>query len=197
MIVEAILIGIFIGLIRRGSVSRLKHFEINLSPLLIVSILSIVAIVVMNLGKLDMSSNIYTVFLLASYGLLIIVLFFNLDTRYMFLPLIGTVMNFIAICFNNFKIPVKSDIVLNIYGKDFYNLFISGNIKFLTPAEDATLNFFGKLISPENYYFYNVILSIGDILILFGIILIIQNVMTDRYIKASKKITISRKLYKK
>jgi len=197
MIVEAILIGIFIGLIRKGSISRLKHFDMNLSPLLMVSMLSIVTIVVMNLGKLDMNSNIYTGFLIGSYALIIIVLFFNLDTRYMFLPLVGSIMNFICLCFNNFKIPVRSDIILNMYGKDFYNLFEAGNIKFITAAEGATMNFFGKLISPEKYYFYNVVLSVGDILILIGLILIIQNVMTDRYIKASKKITISRKLYKK
>lgn len=197
MIVEAILIGIFIGIIRKGSVSRLKHLEINLAPMLILSMLSILTIVIMNLGKLEMSSSIYTACLIAAYAMIIIVLFFNLDTKYMFLPLTGTVMNFICLCFNSFKIPVRSDIVMNMYGNDFYQMFTSGNIKFLTPAEDAAMNFLGKLITPDKYYFYNVVLSIGDILILLGIVLIIQSVMTDRHLKASKKITISRKLYKK
>lgn len=196
MIIEAILIGIFIGWIRRGSIFRIKQLEINLSPLLIISMLSIIAIVIMDLGKLNMNFMIYDVCLILSYSLIIIVLFFNLDVKYMFLPLIGMIMNFLCVCFNGFKIPVRSDIVLNLYGQDMYDLFMAGNIKFITQAEGAVLNFFGKLITPGKYYFYNVILSVGDIIILLGIILIVQNVMVDRNLKVSHKITLSRNLYK-
>lgn len=197
MIIEAIIIGIIIGTIRKGKLSRLEYLKINLSPLIILSLISYVSIIVMNLGSLDFNSSLYNVFLVLTYALIIIVLTFNLDKKFMFLPLIGVMMNFICMCVNSFKIPVKSDIILSLYGEETSNLLLANKIKFFIPAEGANLNALGKLFSISDYYLYNVILSIGDIIIFVGIILIIQELMTDKYLKTRDSITLSKSLYKK
>lgn len=197
MIFEAIVIGIIIGTIRKGKLSRLEYLRINFSPLIILALISYVSIIVMNLGSLDFNSNLYNVFLVLTYSLIIIVLTFNLDKKFVFLPLIGVMMNFICMCVNSFKIPVKSDIILSLYGEEMNSLLLANNIKFFIPAENANLNALGKLFSIGDYYLYDVILSIGDIIIFVGIILIIQELMTDKYLKTRDSITLSKSLYKK
>lgn len=197
MIIEAIIIGIIIGLIRKGKISRLEYVKINLSPFILLALISYIAIIVVNLGLLPIESNLYYVFLVSTYALIIIVLAFNLDKKFMFLPLIGVMMNFICMCVNSFKIPIKSDIVLQLYGTDMSNYLLNNKIKFFIPAENATLNGLGKLFTFGNYYFYNVILSIGDILIAIGIVLVIQALMTDKYLKTKDSITLSKSLFKK
>ena len=196
MIIEAIIIGIIIGTIRKGKLSRLEYLKINLSPLIILSLISYVSIIVMNLGSLDFNSSLYNVFLILTYALIIIVLTFNLDKKFMFLPLIGVMMNFVCMCVNSFKIPVKSDIILSLYGEEMNNLLLANKIKYFIPAEGASLNALGKLFSISDYYFYDVILSIGDIIIVVGIVLIIQALMTDKYLKTRDSITLSKSLYR-
>ncbi len=197
MIIEAIIIGIIIGTIRKGKLSRLEYLKVNLSPLIILALISFLSIIVMNLGLLDFNSSLYNVFLILTYALIIIVLTFNLDKKFMFLPLIGVMMNFICMCVNSFKIPVKSDIILSLYGEEMHSLLVANKVKFFMPAENANLSALGKLFSLNQYYIYDVILSIGDIIIFVGIILVIQELMTDKYLKTRDSITLSKSLYKK
>ena len=197
MIIEAVIIGIIIGSIRKGKLLRLEYLRINLSPLIILALISYLSIIVMNLGLLDFNSNLYSVFLILTYAFVIIVLAFNLDKKFMFLPLIGVMMNFVCICVNKFKIPVKSDIIAKLYGEEMHGFLIADKIKFFMPAEKANLSVFGKLFSLGDYYFYDVILSIGDIIIFVGIVLVIQQLMTDKYLKTKDSITLSKSLYKR
>lgn len=197
MIIEAIIIGLFIGVVRRGKLSRLGYLKINLSALVILALVSFISIIVMNIGLLDFNSNLYNIFLVITYSLIIIVLAFNLDKRYMFMPLIGVMMNFICLCLNNFRTPVKSDIITHLYGTEMATLLSSNKVKFFIPAEGAKLNALGKIFYIGDYYFYDIILSIGDIIIFFGIILLIQHLMTDKYLKTRDSITLSRSLFKK
>jgi hypothetical protein len=196
MIVEAIIIGLIIGVIRKGKLSRLGYLKINLSALIIFALVSFISIIVMNLGLLDINSNLYNVFLVITYSLIIIVLAFNLDKRYMFMPLIGAMMNFVCLCMNNFKTPIKSDIILKAYGAEMSNLLLSNKVKFFIPAEGAKLSALGKLFYIGDYYFYDIILSIGDIIIFFGIILLIQHLMTDKYLTTRDSITLPKSLFK-
>lgn len=196
MIVEAIVLGIIIGLIRKGKFVRLEYLKIHLSPLIFIAMFSFIGIIVMNLGLLNFNSDLYTVFLVLTYVLIIIVLAFNLDKRFMFLPFIGTILNFICMCLNHFKIPVKSTVINTIYGNEMYKFLLDGKVKFFVPAEEASLKMLGKIFYLGDYYIYDVILSIGDILIAVGIVLVIQALMTDKFLKTRDSITLSKSLYK-
>ena len=61
----------------------------------------------------------------------------------------------------------------------------------------AKLSILGKIFYLGDYYLYDVILSIGDIIIALGIVLLIQHLMTDKYLKTRDTITLSRSLFKK
>lgn len=197
MIIEAIIIGLIIGAIRKGKLSRIGYLKINLSALLVLALVSFVSIIIMNIGLMEFNSGLYSIFLVITYSLIIIVLTFNLDKRYMFMPLIGVMMNFICLCLNNFKTPVKSNIITNVYGIEMAELLASDKVKFFIPAENAKLSVLGKIFYIGDYYFYDIIFSIGDIIIFLGIILLIQHLMTDKYLKTRDSITLSRSLFKK
>ncbi|QSX05062.1 DUF5317 family protein [Sedimentibacter sp. zth1] len=196
MIIEAIIIGILIGFIRKGKFSRLEYLKIHLSPLIIVALFSYIAIIVMNLGLLNFNSRLYTIFLVTTYALIIIVLVFNLDKKFMFIPLIGVMLNFVCMCVNSFKIPIKSTIIQSVYGSEMSNLLLNGKVKFFIQAEGASLKGLGKIFYLGNYYFYDVMLSIGDIFIAFGIMFVVQSLMTDKFLKTRDSITLSKSLYK-
>lgn len=197
MILEAIIIGIIIGYLKKGKLSRLKYLEIHLKPLLILSAISLLVIIVMNLGLFDFDSRIFTILFVLTYALTIIVIVFNLDKKYMFMPLIGGMSNFICLCVNHFKFPVKSSHIILAYGEEFNNLLLNNKIKFYIADDNALFKMLGKIFYLGDYYFYDVILSIGDIIIAIGIILIIQALMTDKSLKSNSTIILSKSLFKK
>ncbi len=196
MIIEGIILGIIVGLIRRGKISRIEHVKINLSPLIFLSLLAHLAIVVLNLGLLSVDSIIYSILLIAANAFVFILLAFNLDKRFMFMPLVGLMMNFICMAVNNFKIPIRSDLVSAHYGDELSTLLIDGSVKFFIPSQDAILGFLGKIYNTGQYYFYDIIFSLGDVVVFIGLVLIIQDLMTDKFIKTRDSLTISKNLYK-
>lgn len=195
MFIEAIIIGIVIGLFRNGKLYRLSYMDFNLSILPYIAAVFYIGIIIMNLGLLDLSSSLYSISLLASYILIGLFIIANISKKYMFIPLIGFCLNFICFIVNGLKFPISSDATLLVYGSEIHNLLVSGKIKYFIPAENATLSFLGNII-PINKLFSMTILSIGDIIIAFGIMIIVQLTISDKRIKSKNKITFSKDIFK-
>lgn len=192
MFIEAVILGIIIGLVRHGKVSRLSYMNFNMAPLIYIAAVLYICIVIMNLGLLDYSSFLYTAFLLISYILVSIFLILNIDIKFMFVPLIGLFFNLLCFIVNGLKFPLSSDAVSKLYGTEMYDLLINGKIKFYIPDEDAILSFLGNVIYINKYK----IISVGDIIISIGIVLIIQAIISDKYMRNKSKITFSKKIFK-
>lgn len=191
MFLVAIFIGILIGLFRKGRFSRFEYAKFNLTSLLYVAVILYIAIIIMNLGLFDYNSSLYSIFLLVTYLFVAAFLATNLSTSFMFVPLIGIILNLIAFISNSFKFPISDESAKFIYGEELHNLLINDQILFFTPAKDATLGFLGNIINIGNFF----IVSIGDIILYIGIILIIQSIMTDKYIQSRSKITFSKDMF--
>jgi len=192
MFIEAVILGIIIGLIRHGKVSRLSYMNFNMSFLIYISATLYISIIVMNLGLLDYSSFLYTAFLIISYILIGIFLIFNIEIKFMFVPLIGLFTNLLCFIVNGFKFPLSSFAVSELYGTEMYDLLINGKIKFYIPADNAVLSFLGNVIYINKYK----VISIGDIIISIGIVLVIQSIVSDKYMRNKSKITFSKKMFK-
>lgn len=192
MFIVAVILGIFIGLVRHGKVSRLSYMDFNISPLIYIATVLYICIVIMNLGLLDYSSFLYTIFLMASYILIGIFLIINIDIKFMFVPLIGLFSNLLCFIVNGFKFPLSAEAVSKLYGTEMYNLLISGKIKFYIPAENAILSFLGNVIYINKYK----IISVGDLIISIGIVLVIQSIVSDKYMRNKNKITFSKNIFK-
>lgn len=192
MYIEALILGIIVGLVRRGKISRLAYAQFNFKPLIYISALLYLSIIIMNLGLFDYNSKLYTGFLISSYILIGIFLLTNINKKFIFIPLIGLCTNLITFVANSFKFPLSSEAVAKIYGSEMLELLHTGKMIFFMPAENSNLRYLGNIFSVGNFF----ILSIGDILVALGVILIVQNIMSDKYIKNRNKITFSRNIFR-
>lgn len=195
MFIEAIIIGIIIGLFRKGKINRLSLIDFNMPALAYLSVFFYISIIVMNLGLLDLDSLLYSIFLLASYMLIGSFIIANIYKKYMFIPLIGFLLNFISFIFNGFKFPISSESTLLVYGSEIYNLLVNNKIKYFIAAENSKLSFLG-INYTINKLFSTTILSIGDIIISIGIMMIVQSIISDKRIKSKNRITLSKDLFK-
>jgi len=192
MFFEALILGIIIGYIRKGIISRLAYVHFSGRPLIYVSALLYFGIIVMNLGLYDYNSFLYAGFLLVSLILTLLFLIANISMKFMFLPLIGLCSNLLVFLFNGFKFPLESEAVAKIYGTEIYELLNSGKILFFTPSENAALSFLGNVIPVGNLF----IVSIGDIIAAIGIILVVQAIISDKFIQNRNRITFSKNIFR-
>jgi len=191
MFFEALVLGIIIGYVRKGKISRLAYVNFNYKPLIYISAILYLGIIIMNLGLYDYDSFVYTVFLIGSMLFSGLFLIANLSVKYMFIPLSGLSLNIFSFLVNGFKFPLSPEAARQIYGGEMVELLENGKILFYTSSETATMSFLGNIIPIGNWF----VVSIGDIIVALGVILVVQGIVSDRYIQR-KKITFSKNIFK-
>lgn len=192
MFLEALILGIVIGLIRRGKISRLAYVHFSGRPLIYISALLYLAIIIMNLGLFDYNSSLYSVFLILSYLFSALFLIANINMKFMLVPLLGLVLNLLAFLANGFQFPLSAEAVARLYGTEMHELLINGKILFFTPAENASLSFLGNIITIGNW----IIVSAGDIISAIGVILVVQAIISDKFIQNRNRITFSKDIFR-
>lgn len=96
MFLEALILGILVGYIRRGKISRLSYVNFSFKPLIYISALLYLGIIIVNLGLYDYESFLYSAFLIGSMILTGLFLIANLSIKYMFIPLVGLGLNLLS-----------------------------------------------------------------------------------------------------
>lgn len=192
MFFEAMILGTVIGLIRRGRISRLTYVHFSGRPLIFISAFLYLGIIIMNLGLYDYSSFLYSGFLLASFVLTLIFLILNISMKFMFIPLGGLCLNLLVFLANGLKFPLEAEAAARIYGAEIYDLLNSGKILFFVSAENARLSFLGNVIPIGNLF----MASIGDIIAAIGITLVVQAIVSDKFIQNRSKITFSKNIFR-
>lgn len=192
MFLEALILGIIVGIIRRGKISRLAYIRFNARPLIYISALLYLAIVIMNLGLFNYSSSLYSIFLLLSYIFTLLFIIANISMKFMVVPLIGLVLNLLVFLANNFKFPLSSEAAIKLYGTEMNELLNSGKILFFTPAEGASLSFLGNIITIGNW----ITVSVGDIISAIGVIMVVQAIISDKFIQNRSRITFSKDIFR-
>ncbi|HPB79516.1 MAG TPA: DUF5317 family protein [Sedimentibacter sp.] len=192
MFFEALILGIAIGYIRRGKLSRLSYVNFSFRFLIYISALLYLGIIVINLGLYDYESFLYSTFLIGSIVLTGLFLIANISIKYMFIPLIGLALNLLSFLANNYKFPLSPDAAAKIYGAEAAELLNAGKLLFYTSSETATLSFLGNIIPIGNWF----VVSIGDIIASLGVVLIVQCIMADKFIQTRSKITFSKDIFR-
>ncbi|MDD4088791.1 MAG: DUF5317 family protein [Tissierellia bacterium] len=192
MFFEALILGIVIGYIRRGKISRLSYVNFSFRFLIYISALFYLGIIVINLGLYDYESFLYSTFLIGSMVLTGLFLIANISIKYMFIPLAGLALNLLSFLANKFKFPLSPDAAAQIYGAEAAELLNTGKLLFYTSSETATLSFLGSIIPIGNWF----VVSIGDIVAALGVILIVQCIMADKFIQTRSKITFSKDIFR-
>lgn len=190
MFFEALILGVLIGIARRGRISRLAYVHFSGRPLIYLSALFYLGIIIMNLGLYDYSSFLYAGFLLASFVLTMVFLLLNINMKFMFVPLAGLVMNLIVFLANGFKFPLAAEAAAKIYGAEIYELLLGGKVVFFTAAEGARLSFLGNIIPIGSLS----LVSIGDLVAAIGVTLAVQAIVSDKFIQNRSRITFSKNI---
>ena len=192
MFFEALILGVVIGYIRRGKISRLSYVNFSFRFLIYISALFYLGIIVINLGLYDYESFLYSTFLIGSMVLTGLFLIANTSIKYMFIPLTGLALNLLSFLANKFKFPLSPDAAAQIYGAEAAELLNTGKLLFYTSSETATLSFLGSIIPIGNWF----VVSIGDIIAALGVVLIVQCIMADKFIQTRSKITFSKDIFR-
>lgn len=110
----------------------------------------------------------------------------------MYVPLLGLCMNLIVFIANKFKFPLSSEAAATLYGTEIQELLNTGKILFFTPAETANLNLLGNTILIGN----RIVVSIGDIIAAIGVALVVQAIISDKFIQNKSKLTFSKDIFR-
>ena len=192
MFFEALILGIIIGFLRRGKLSRLSYINFSYRPLIYISALFYLGIIVINLGLYDYDSFLYSGFLIGSMVFTGLFLTANLSIKFMFIPLVGLALNLFSFLVNKFKFPLSPEAATQIYGTEITELLSNGKLLFYTSSETATLSFLGNIISVGNWF----VVSIGDIIAALGVVFIVQSIMSDKFIQSRSRITFSKDMFR-
>ncbi len=192
MFFVALILGIIIGFARRGKLSRLSYSNFSFRPLIYIASLFYIGIIVINLGLYDYDSFLYAGFLLGSMIFTGLFLIANLSIKFMFIPLIGLALNLFSFVVNKFKFPLSPEAAAQIYGTEMSELLSKGKLLFYTSSETASLSFLGNIIPIGDWF----VASIGDIIAAFGVMFIVQSIMSDKFIQTRSKITFSKDIFR-
>lgn len=192
MFFEALVLGIIIGFLRRGKLSRLAYINFSYRPLIYLAALCYLGIIVINLGLYDYDSFIYSGFLIGSMIFTALFLIGNLGIKFMFIPLGGLTLNLFSFLVNKFRFPLSPSAAGQIYGMEAADLLSKGKLLFYTSSETATLSFLGNIIPVGSWF----VVSIGDIIGALGLVLVVQGIMSDKFIQNRGRITFSKDMFR-
>ncbi len=191
MYIEAILIGLIIGIFTRGRLENLSNLNIRGWYMIIFSLILSFSPLVLN--NFDINTYILNILMYVALIIILVIILFNLDKKGMPVIFIGGLYNTILMTVYGFKMPVYdlgfenvSNFIMNIKNGSLINYVIINNMTM-----NEWWKYFSKFIVIPKYPFA-IILSIGDILIFIGIIyLIVGEMRRTSYTKRGRMVNYS------
>jgi hypothetical protein len=170
MVIETIAVSGVVLVSRKGKFSSLRRLQINGWYLLIFS-----AILQVLLSRDIIPMDFHYITIISTYTFLIICLLFNIRRLSMKIILIGIVFNFIVIAANGGYMPVYQA-ALDFAGYDLSNI-TSGKLDAFHSlfSENSRLFFLSDFIPIPEPYWFPQIWSLGDLFLMVGIFLFVQD----------------------
>lgn len=185
MIFETIILSIVFGKIKGGKIKNIGRLYINGWQLILLSyIINIISLSIILKTDNNLSSLLYANFSflhILIYFLLVVGLSFNLKEKGLLITFIGTVLNFLPLLFNAGKMPVSETALIK--AKLFDQLFLLKENRILTHMVmdgNTKLKVLCDIIPLAKPYPFPKIISMGDILIGFGLFILIYTYMTKK-----------------
>lgn len=182
MFIEVIILSIIVGLIRGGKFTRLFKVNYKRMWLLIFAFVFQYFIVFINsIEEIQMAEKLSSYgkqLLILSYILLFIGIFTNIKYRSLWVVLGGTLLNLFVLVANQWKKPILKE-TLNLVGlNNLYVMLEGNNLPLYTAISDKTkFPMLGDIITVSKPYPFPHIMSIGDLIICFGLYTLIQEIM--------------------
>lgn len=179
MFIEAMILGLIIGIANNGRISNLFSLNIKYWYLIILGVLVQYSPLILKAFSLEMFN--YNYFTVIGNLLLLIVLIMNLKIKGIFIILFGGVLNLAAFLLNGLKMPILE----SASSDKMINLIKTGNLVNYKIIEDlySWKLYLGKIIKIPDFYIYTKSLSVGDVFIMIGLIILVAMEMKKTYFK--------------
>ncbi len=191
MYIEAIALGLVIGVLLRGRLENLSNLNIRGWYMIIFSLILSFSPLVLN--NFDIGANVFNILMYIGLIIILFIVLFNLDKKGAPIIFIGGLFNAVIMAFYSFRMPVYdlgfenvSNFVMNIKNGSLINYVLIDDV-----IVKNGWKYFSKFIVIPKYPFAK-ILSIGDILIFIGIIyLIVGEMKRTSYTKKGRMVSYS------
>lgn len=174
MLIEALLLPLIIGKLRGGKFKNLLEINIHLWWLItLAGVLEFTASIIrskeINPIWQTIDQNVMWIQLF-TYSLLIIVICFNLREKGFVLIMIGLLMNFIVIMFNQGRMPVDVQAIRQMISNESLEYLKSGkDLTHILANSSTKLAFLGDIIHIKKPYPLPKSISIGDVFLVAGL----------------------------
>jgi hypothetical protein len=174
----ALILGIIVGFLRGGTLSRLSKLDFPYYYLILTAFF--IQFIINFLMKLWAAPELALFLLLCSYLLLLAAVWLNRENEFLFLVLIGLLLNFLVIAING-GMPV-SFAAAKILGVDKVRFVqeLAFDYKHVPLINFTKLKFLADIIPLPKPYPLPGIFSVGDVFISVGIFFYVQNFMIYR-----------------
>lgn len=177
MLIEGAIIGVILGKIRGGKLSNLGFLSIRAWQLIIIAFIIQIVLIFSTESSFLLKYGTY----IYDFSLLLLVfpLCMNIDKKGVWAIITGVIINLLIIAIHGGKMPISFE-SLNLAGK---NDIIQGikdgiNLRYMSLSHAKGFSkLFAKYIVIPKPYPLSKVMSIGDLLISLGIILLIQGGM--------------------
>ncbi|HAE91347.1 DUF5317 domain-containing protein [Tissierella praeacuta] len=197
MVIETIILSLLLGKLNGGKIRNIGNLYINGWYLFVISFLvEIISLLIVSRtsGNLnDIIENNFFYIHIFIYLLLIIGLIMNFHENGFRITLLGAVLNFLPLSLNNGRMPVALNALKTSKLYTQLGLLEEGRIMTHTLANEFTkLVSLGDIIPIPKPYPFPKVISIGDIFISLGLLILIQSYMKKRYESEGKTIEFYR-----
>lgn len=183
MYIEAVIIGIILGVIGNGKISNITDMRIRGLILVILSVA--VQISPIFLVKIQALRPYLSIFPFIALVLMTLAVFLNISRKGMKIILIGSLLNILVMASNNFYMPIDFSSLEWAGLSPLLESIKSGSIIGYMNIEASNLigTYLGKILPLPSFYPLSKVLSIGDIVITLGIILFFRGEMRKSYFR--------------
>ncbi len=179
MWIEGILIGLLIGIIRGGRASYLSNLDFKFAYVFILGVA--IQILPFFLGRFAFFANNANLIAFIGYLLVFVFLILNIKEKGLKMMALGSFLNLLALALNKFKMPLKISQTSTRMVK--LQLAIeAGEIKNYLPFKefDSFSYYLGKFIHIPDWYVGVPAISIADILVAIGMVILVQWTMVSK-----------------
>ncbi len=179
MWIEAIILGILIGILRGGRVGYLSKLNLRQLNLFILAV--IIQLVPFFLGGIDIIATYSCQIYFVGYIILFVFLIFNISKKGFKLMALGSAMNILVLALNDFKMPIYVNSITSKVSKMKLAIKTGDLVNYVQlESLDKYTDYLGKIINMPDFYPGVAVISIADIIVAIGIIILIQDAMASK-----------------
>lgn len=174
MYLEAVILGLIIGVARNGRLANL--FDVRFKGWILSILAFILFLLPYLLLALDIGVERMQIFPYAAMVLIAIISLLNFEKMGMKIFMVGLLLNLIVMGLSDFKMPIDAAKMSALGFTSFIESMSSGDVVNYVALEDAhgLGAFLGKIIALPKVYPLARVISVGDIIVSIGIAYIIQ-----------------------